>query len=425
MGDIGGIFSFEVDPEIDTPPTPIVLTIPDGEHRDMTVPETVPAVLHTITETGIPLGFFLYDVVCTDENGDDLPYDHTPGTDFVTVTVPEDVNVVCDFTNAREEANLSLEKSVNDSNPEVGDPIVYTITVTNAGPMDATGVEVEDILPSGVTYFSDTPSQGTYTAGIWDVGTIADGADATLDITVTVNPSGVYENIAQVHKSDQDDPNSAPDNHDPTEDDQDNAIITPDRGEIALVCDNSSCNHPDKDLALVDHLEDDLGYTLVQFADDTQGWNTDLYPLIILSESVLTSKTLWLRNVETPIMTLDDANHDEIFGGHGSGSQSGETKVEITGSHPITSGAGFTNGEIVTVFMNIDKTGFMRNNIGDVDELAHYDGQSSNHFMLAADIGDIPGVPEKRSFIAANFFSTLTTDGKKLFDSTLAWTIAP
>jgi hypothetical protein len=126
-------------------------------------------------------------------------------------------------------------------------------------------------------------------------------------------------------------------------------------------------------------------------------------------------------------MTLDDANHDEIFGGDGSGSQSGETDVKITGSHPITVNAGFSDGDTVTVFMNIDKTGFMRNNLGTVDELAHYAGQSSNHFMLAADAGDIPGAGAagKRSFIAANFFSTLTTDGIKLFDSTLVWTMGP
>ena len=54
----------------------------------------------------------------------------------------------------------------------------------------------------GYTYVSDTPSQGTYTAGIWTVGTIASAGSATLTITATVLATGPYDNIAQVNASD-------------------------------------------------------------------------------------------------------------------------------------------------------------------------------------------------------------------------------
>jgi uncharacterized repeat protein (TIGR01451 family) len=85
--------------------------------------------------------------------------------------------------------DLALTKTASATDAVSGDTVTYTITVTNNGPIDATGIEVMDQLPTGVTYASDTPSQGTYTpgTGIWVVGNLANGANATLAITVSVD----------------------------------------------------------------------------------------------------------------------------------------------------------------------------------------------------------------------------------------------
>ena len=87
-----------------------------------------------------------------------------------------------------QEADLSLDKTVSDATPGVGDTITFTLNLTNAGNLAATGVQVEDLLPAGYTFVSANASVGTYDdgTGLWDVGGVAVGATETLDITVTV-----------------------------------------------------------------------------------------------------------------------------------------------------------------------------------------------------------------------------------------------
>ena len=70
--------------------------------------------------------------------------------------------------------------------------LIYTLTATNNGPGDATGVTVADALitalPTGWSFVGATPSVGTFsnTTGNWSIGNLASGASATLDITLTV-----------------------------------------------------------------------------------------------------------------------------------------------------------------------------------------------------------------------------------------------
>ena len=65
-------------------------------------------------------------------------------------------------------ADLALTKSVDNGTPGEGDTVTYTVTVQNTGPGPATVVQIMDQLPSGVTYVSATPSQGTYNSGSGD-----------------------------------------------------------------------------------------------------------------------------------------------------------------------------------------------------------------------------------------------------------------
>ncbi|MDI6050787.1 DUF11 domain-containing protein, partial [Flavobacterium sp. XS2P24] len=96
------------------------------------------------------------------------------------------------------QSNVSVAKTVDNPTPNVGSNVIFTLTASNAGPSSATGVSVTDALPAGYTFVSSTASTGTYTSGtgVWSVGTLANGASATLNITATVNATGSYANTA-------------------------------------------------------------------------------------------------------------------------------------------------------------------------------------------------------------------------------------
>ncbi|WJS94590.1 Ig-like domain-containing protein [Flavobacterium johnsoniae] len=94
--------------------------------------------------------------------------------------------------------NLSVTKSVDNTTPNAGSDVTFTITASNAGPSAATGVKVTDVLPAGYTFVSASPSTGSWSAPDWTIGNLASGASTTLTMTVTVNASGSYANTASI-----------------------------------------------------------------------------------------------------------------------------------------------------------------------------------------------------------------------------------
>ncbi|MEM1335894.1 MAG: DUF11 domain-containing protein, partial [Actinomycetota bacterium] len=69
--------------------------------------------------------------------------------------------------------------------------LIYTVTVANAGPVDATGLTLSSVLtlPTGVTADSQVPSTGTFSGSTWTLGTLASGGSETLTVTLTVGAS--------------------------------------------------------------------------------------------------------------------------------------------------------------------------------------------------------------------------------------------
>ena len=126
------------------------------------------------------------------------------------------------------QADLGVVKTVDNPTPNVGDTVTFTVTVNNSGPSTATGVAVQDDLPAGLTFLSDTPTQGTYSSitGVWNVGTLNNGASASLLLRARVDSPDALTNTASIADSSAQDPNPANDTASATE--------TPRRVDLAV-----------------------------------------------------------------------------------------------------------------------------------------------------------------------------------------------
>src|SRR5437660_1726560 len=103
-----------------------------------------------------------------------------------------------DPTTVTSQADVAVSKSAGASTVTVGSNVTFTITAHNAGPSDATGVQVTDLLPAGLSFVSANPAAGTYTSstGVWNIGPLAAGATTTLGLTATVTATGAITNSA-------------------------------------------------------------------------------------------------------------------------------------------------------------------------------------------------------------------------------------
>jgi uncharacterized repeat protein (TIGR01451 family) len=98
-------------------------------------------------------------------------------------------------------ADLMVVKTASVPVVQPGDPLTYTIVVTNNGPSMATNVVVTDPLPPSFALTSATSTQGTCTGTTvvtCNAGTMASAAQVTITIAGTVSGTGSLANTATV-----------------------------------------------------------------------------------------------------------------------------------------------------------------------------------------------------------------------------------
>ena len=149
-------------------------------------------------DSNVPTGTLLYNAASiTDTQG---------LTDTGEITTPVETS-----------AEIWVTKTGSASPVTPGEPMIYSLTITNDGPSDAENVVVTDTLPAEVTFASASPAP---TSGpnplVWNLGTLAAGESRSILITVTVNANvtaGFTNTVIIITTTPGDDPGNNEDDH--------------------------------------------------------------------------------------------------------------------------------------------------------------------------------------------------------------------
>ncbi|HEY9171011.1 MAG TPA: Calx-beta domain-containing protein, partial [Verrucomicrobiae bacterium] len=142
----------------------------------------------------------------------DLPVSIPIGA-FVTATATDATNNTSEFSKgcvAIAYDSVELQLALTNSAPVVSlaTNFWHTLSLTNLGPADATGVVLLEPVPSGASYVSATPSLGSCVLSngvvVWSLGTMTTGAGATVRLTFRANASGPLAIAAEVFANETD-----------------------------------------------------------------------------------------------------------------------------------------------------------------------------------------------------------------------------
>lgn len=150
-------------------------------------------------------------------------------------------NIVNKSIEVASSADFFVKKYVNNTSPDFGEIIKWSVVVSNNGPDIATNVQVNDLLDDGLIFVKSSSTKGNYDvkSGIWTIDSLAPETDETLNIYCKVNKIGKILNFVSVNSTQYDWNES--NNHD---NESVNAVKIADLSVIKLI-NNSNPNYND------------------------------------------------------------------------------------------------------------------------------------------------------------------------------------
>lgn len=149
----------------------------------MYAPDGIPVTFATISGTLNPLS----SVTTIGASNTVFTSNSVTGTALVYATV--DDQTVSTQIQIMPSADVEITKTVDNTRPNVGDTVTFTVTTKNNGPNTAKGILITDIMPAGFNNVIVTPSTGTsydISNGVWTIPELVNGVAATLTMTGTV-----------------------------------------------------------------------------------------------------------------------------------------------------------------------------------------------------------------------------------------------
>jgi hypothetical protein len=193
--------------------------------------------------------------------------------------------------------------------------------------------------------------------------------------------------------------------------------------DILMICADAACSTANTDTDLRDYMNNTLGHNVT--TDDATERSTAGFDAVVVSESVTSGDTAWLKDDSIGILTVEGTNNDEFdlgTSGDSTGAPDGDVEIQ-NGSHYITQD--YNTNDVVTIASTTSNLGYMGGWSNDVQALAVYDSTPTQSWLLAVENGgtltDLTTAAERRVFLGAQYFANLNSNGTDIFERSLNW----
>lgn len=159
----------------------------DGTPSDRAIFENLQAQDYEILED-VPSGWSLESVECKGASSDVVP-------NGLVVHLKDGESATVRFVDTKMLKGLRLAKTTLNTSAKRGQEIIYTIEVSNDGPLPLTNVTLWDVLPDSVEQVRVNPEPDS--SLYWHIGRLAPGQRFVVDLAVRVKKIDIYYDMTQ------------------------------------------------------------------------------------------------------------------------------------------------------------------------------------------------------------------------------------